>query len=86
MKDSCTIEPSGDKFWFVNDDLHREDGPACEYVNGNKCWYQNGKYHRVDGPAIELSNGIKQWWYRGKQIKCSYQQEFERLIKLKAFW
>ena len=22
--------------------LHRLDGPACEYANGEKCWYING--------------------------------------------
>jgi hypothetical protein len=28
--------PNGDKYWFLNDKRHREDGPAVEYNNGDK--------------------------------------------------
>ena len=28
----------GYKFWHLNDKLHRENGPAIEWVNGNKAW------------------------------------------------
>ena len=109
MKDGCNIEPNGTKRWWQNDQLHRLDGPACEYANGDKYWYQYGKfhrlngpaiedangykawcqnsqYHRLDGPAVERVNGDKFWFYKGRRIHCSSQQEFERLIKLKAFW
>ena len=48
--------------WYLNGQLHREDGPAIEYVNGDKCWYLNGKCHREDGPAVEWADGDK-WWY-----------------------
>jgi uncharacterized protein YlzI (FlbEa/FlbD family) len=34
---------NGDKFWFKTGNLHREDGPACEYPNGAKKYYINGK-------------------------------------------
>ena len=47
----------GDKFYYLNDLLHREDGPAEEYADGTKVWYKNGKYHRENGPAIEDSGG-----------------------------
>jgi hypothetical protein len=30
--------------WYVNDFLHRLDGPACEYNNGHKEWYFEGYY------------------------------------------
>ena len=32
--------------FYLNDkgQLHREDGPACEYSNGYKVWYLNGKF------------------------------------------
>jgi hypothetical protein len=52
--------------WFLNGKLHREDGPAVEYVNGDKYWYLNGKLHREDGPAIERANGYKAWCLNGK--------------------
>ena len=77
---------NGDKFWFLNSSLHREDGPAFENGNGDKRWYLNGKLHREDGPAIDLSDGYKRWYLNSKLIPCTTQKEFERLMKLKAFW
>ena len=68
------------------DQYHREDGPAYIHNHGIKVWYLNGKQHRVDGPAFEYPDGTKFWYYQGKQIDCQSQEEFERLIKLKAFW
>jgi hypothetical protein len=65
----CTIRvcSDGTKAWFLNDVLHREDGPAIEYINGTKKWWFNGKLHREDGPAIEWGDGDKEWWVNGKQ-------------------
>jgi hypothetical protein len=60
------VYPNGNKFWYLNDKRHREDGPAIEYANGTKCWYLNGKYHRVDGPAIEWADGDKFWYLNDK--------------------
>ena len=56
----------GNKRWYLNGKLHREDGPAIEYSNGDKYWYLNGKLHRVDGPAIEYVNGDKYWYLNGE--------------------
>ena len=72
--------------YYLNNKLHRIDGPAKEYISGSKYWYQNGKCHRIDGPAVEYSNGEKYWFYEGEEINCKSQEEFERLIKLKLFW
>jgi len=82
----CEINSIGTKYWYLNDRLHREDGPAVEYVDGDKWWYFHGKPHRLDGPTVEYTNGYKSWWYYGEQVDCSSQEEFERLIKLKALW
>jgi len=57
----------GDKEWFLNGKLHREDGPAIEYANGDKLWLLNGEYHRVDGPAVEYADGHKTWWLNGER-------------------
>jgi hypothetical protein len=59
------VSDSGDKFWYFNGILHREDGPAVEYANGYKAWYLNNKCHRKDGPAIEFANGDKSWYLNG---------------------
>jgi hypothetical protein len=82
----CTKYADGSKSWYRNDERHREDGPAVEYANGSKFWFLNGKLHREDGPAYEYADGEKQWWYHGKQLDCNTQEEFERLMKLRAFW
>lgn len=43
-------------------------------------------FHREDGPAVIHTNGLSFWWYDGKYIDCKTQEEFERILKLKAFW
>ena len=58
--------PYGDKEWFLNGKLHREDGPACEYSDGSKEWWLNGRRHREDGPACEYVSGDKHWYSNGK--------------------
>jgi len=32
----------GTKEWWINEKLHREDGPTIEFANGDKKWYLNG--------------------------------------------
>ena len=45
MKTSTvTVGKYGDKAWYHNGKLHREDGPAIEWSDGYKCQYINGKF------------------------------------------
>jgi len=67
MKPKLTEFPNGDKQWWLNDKLHREDGPAIEYADGTKFWWVNDKLHREDGPALEYPSGHKEWWLNGKE-------------------
>jgi len=60
------IDKCGTKRYFLNNVLHREDGPAIEYVGGIKEWYKNGDLHRENGPAIECPNGDTLWYKDGK--------------------
>ena len=53
---------NGNRYWYLNGNCHREDGPAVEYADGTRWWYLNGKRHRENGPAIEYSDG-RRWWY-----------------------
>ena len=62
------VYSNGDKYWYLNDELHREDGPAIEDSDGDKSWYLNGKLHREDGPAIEDPYGYKAWYLNGKKL------------------
>ena len=63
---TVNVYDGGTKHWYKNGELHREDGPAVEYVSGTKHWYKNGKLHREDGPAIEYTDGEKKWCVNGK--------------------
>ena len=65
-KPVCKTYESGTKEWWFNGVLHREDGPAVEYVNGSKEWFLNGKCHREDGPAMEYSDGHNSWFLNGE--------------------
>ena len=62
------VYAGGDKYWYLNGKLHREDGPAVEYADGSKYWFLNGKYHREDGPALEYTDGYKLWYLNGKHL------------------
>ena len=62
------IDKDNNKYYNKNKEmtiLHREDGPALEWVDGYKAWYTNGQLHREDGPAIEHGNGAKSWYKHG---------------------
>lgn len=78
---NCIIEPhhTFKETWFLVD----ENGEFV--VRGVK-----RVYHREDGPAIvwqESMGADGDWYYYlGKRIYCSSQEEFQKLMKLKAFW
>ena len=37
------VYDNGNKEWFLNDQRHREDGPAIQNEYGDKAWFLNGK-------------------------------------------
>jgi len=78
------IRSSPANAWYLDGELHREDGPAVEMYNGTKIWYRNGELHREDGPAIEFDNGIKKWFLDGDEIEYSDHEEFLRIVKTRA--
>jgi hypothetical protein len=53
-------------YYYLNDKLHRIDGPAIENICGDKWWYQNNLLHRIDGPAVDHSDGHKAWFKNGR--------------------
>jgi len=60
--------PTGDQIWYLNDRLHREDGPAMTGVDGHQLWYKHGKLHRLDGPAVVWGDGREYNWVDGVKI------------------
>ena len=50
--------------WLLGDQLHRDDGPAIEFMDGTLMWFQHGLFHRVDGAAIEWAPPNLPWgWF-----------------------
>ena len=66
-KPKCKIDEFGTKYWLLNGEHHREDGPACEFADGTKQWFLNGKLHREDGPAVDYAGGYKSWYLNGNR-------------------
>ena len=54
---------NGDKMYWVNGKLHREDGPAIEYANGSRAYFINGisyseeDYYNEINQTEELEEG-----------------------------
>ena len=52
---------NGNKSWYLNGKLHREDGPAIECVNGSKYWWLNDEkvteeeHKRMTSPVVEMT-------------------------------
>ena len=70
------VYDTGDKHWYLNGLLHREDGPAVEWPDGEKFWYLNDRWvteeeHKnltskatCEGKVVEI-DGVK---YELKEI------------------
>jgi len=41
----------GTKYWFQNNLLHRDKGPAILWADGTKYWFRNGE--QIDPPTKE---------------------------------
>lgn len=62
--------------WRMNQQLHREDGPAEIFKDGTQKWFQNGVLHREDGPAFVCQvvigpragqPSVSEWYENGKR-------------------
>ena len=57
-------DEDGDKLWFVDGELHRENKPALIYTSGDRYWFRKGLLHRKDGPACD-TRFRKEWHING---------------------
>jgi hypothetical protein len=83
---TCVTHSDGTKIWYLDGQYHRLDGPAVEYADGGRSWFQYSKLHREDGPACIWQNGNQFWYWDDKYVPVKSQEEFEKWIKMKAFW
>jgi hypothetical protein len=70
-------------------DVRKSFHPITKYTG----YYKKGFYHRSRGPAriwfikdIDNNPLIEEWYWNGDLIPVKSQQEFEKYLKLKAFW
>src|ERR1700691_4077197 len=63
--------------YYLNGELHRENGPAIIYPNGSIYYYLNGKSHREDGPAAIWNDGTIFYYLNNNDIT----EEVEEWIK-----
>jgi endo-1,4-beta-mannosidase len=85
MRNGLHINANGSKRWFLNDQLHRTDGPAIEYADGDKFWYLNDRLHREDGPAVVWADGSK-YWYLNHQLHRTDGPAIERADGIKRWY
>lgn len=58
------MRPVAAEFYFVDGQLHRDDGPA--YVSADtQIWFKRGKIHREDGPAFICARS-QRWIIEGE--------------------
>jgi hypothetical protein len=50
MINGLEIDERGNRWWYRNGHLHREDGPAVEYSDGSGSWYLNNEYYGFKKP------------------------------------
>ena len=102
MSDKPTIAisyyDSGEKYsevYMINEDPHREDGPAYTawHKNGDiykEEYYYHGMLHRLDGPAsIYYSSKYNRlahsYHINDRLIECNSDEEFKKIVKLMMF-
>ena len=55
------VYEDGTKEWNLDNELHREDGPALEYFYGIKNWFLNGveyteeEFNKKMAPTVEMT-------------------------------
>ena len=54
----CVIDEYGNKHWYKDELLHREDGPASEWASGHTIWFFNGEFLGLG------ANGFWELWDR----------------------
>jgi hypothetical protein len=73
------VNEDGTEYWYLDNEYHREDGPAVIWPTGYQSWWIHGQRHRIDGPACEWPNGTKEFWINGVQLT---EKEFKNRNKI----
>ena len=65
------ISSNGDRYWVLNNELHRRNGPAVTLANGGSYCYILGLLSCLDDPAVCLPNGDHEWFVNG--VRHNYE-------------
>ena len=83
-KDGKNTDFDGAEYWFFNNKIHRDrDLPAVIHINGHKSWYRHGVRYRWEW-SLNNGSGCVMFGEDVRQYKD--QAEYQRLVKMKAFW
>lgn len=67
--DKPAITQTDFEAWYLDGELHREDGPAVVDQVGSQSWFLKGQRHREGGPARTSMYG-EQYWYQNNKLHC----------------
>ena len=70
IKYEVRVYPNRTKAWYLNDKLHREDGPAYENPDGTKRWFLNDE-------EVHPETLVDLWLER--EVFCWYDEANETL-------
>lgn len=68
-----SIKENGDKFWYFNNKLHREAGPAIELASGGKVWCLDGlKFNDENSfkKSLKITKTAEEKKYYDIKIEC----------------
>lgn len=71
-----TVKENGDKFWYLDNKLHREEGPAVELVSGAKVFYLQGVKFASEG---DFKNHLKKI-IKTAEIKKYFDVKVETML------
>ena len=73
LKNGLVLDDCDTEYWYVDDILHRDDGPAIVQKDGFQAWFMHGQCHRIDGPAITRADGTVWWWLYDSPVSSPFQ-------------
>ena len=51
--------------WFLNNEIHRDDGPAITFKDSERHWYRYDYFYNLNGPTIIKPSGKKYYHIDG---------------------
>ena len=66
-----SITKSGVRYWFKQNEISRDNGPAIVDLPYYRAWWLDGKPHRVGGPVYIWGDGLREWFENGERHNIS---------------